>query len=459
MPRFRYEAIDRSGVPIHGTSDADSESALVEQLSRRGLTVRSSTELSLRSSMGADRATLPRLHQLRIGEQLREALLTGLPAHEAVHAIAAEPLSHPILGVAPWLQLMATILFSVAATCWLLSGALWQATVLTGIFALIVVPLLWLGVLWWYRIRPRKLLRALANRLEAGQTLPSGLTQAMPRELRHVMNARIDDSEKARVAADLVPGLLGSNLRSQQFVMSLIGPLVLLSVVILGLHSALLFVLPNFKRIFDDFGMELPALTELLINLSDVAGYFGTTGWLVTLALLTGSLILLAIGLSTGYAAEHLESVPVFGVAFRWAMQARVARILAAMVRNDCDLAESLRAATAGSGFKKVSQRGDILAREMEARSGQYHPIRELSGLPVSMLYTSASDTSFEQRKSAVADTFQSLSEMLDSATVGQGLLLSVIIQFVTVMFTGIVIGVGVLAMFMPLIRLLNNLS
>ncbi|MDG1895178.1 MAG: hypothetical protein P8J37_09730, partial [Fuerstiella sp.] len=102
MTRYRYEATDRSGIPIHGTTGAESESDLVRQMTARGLRLVSSSELSLNSLIDGHITPLPRLYQLRVGEQLREALMTELPAHEAVRAVAAEPLSHPLLGIAPW---------------------------------------------------------------------------------------------------------------------------------------------------------------------------------------------------------------------------------------------------------------------------------------------------------------------------------------------------------------------
>ena len=193
--------------------------------------------------------------------------------------------------------------------------------------------------------------------------------------------------------------------------------------------------------------------------MSKTAEYMGATGWLMVAIGLAAGLIVLATGLSSGWASQLLERAPIFGVAFRWAMQARVARILAAMIRNDCNYAESLRAATAGSGFQSVREHGQRLAKELEAQSGDLFPSRELSGLPISMLFVSDPSEGPQERKAAISDTFQSLSEMLDAATVGQGRLLAVVLQFTTVILTGVIIGVGVLAMFLPLIKLLNDLS
>ena len=394
-----------------------------------------------------------------MGEQIREAMMTGLPAHEAVQAIAAEPLTHPLLGVAPWLQGTALVVFLAVTGSWWFTGSFGTLVIAVALITWLVIPAVWILVIWLYRLRPKRILRALAKRLETGAALPSSLTAMMPRELRHVMTAEISDSEKARVAADLVPSLLGSNLRSQQFVMTLISPLIMLSIVMVGIHTMMLFIIPQFVDIFNDFGTDLPAMTEVVVGLSDLFSYFGTAGWVGVMIGCSVGVILVGFGLSSGWAAEYLETIPVVGITFRWAMQARLARILASMIRNDCAFAESLKTAAAGSGFQSVRQHGEMLAKEIEAQSGVVLPTRKLSGLPISMLFTASDTSSFQERKSAIAETFQSLSEMLDAATVGQGRLLAILIQIITVSFIGMLVVVCVLGMFLPLIKLLNDLS
>ncbi|MCP4787162.1 MAG: hypothetical protein GY903_11300 [Fuerstiella sp.] len=459
MTRYRYEAIDRSGIPIHGVTDADSESDLFRQLTARGLRLVSSSDLSLNSLIDGNLATLPRLYQLRVGEQLREALMTELPAHEAVRAIAAEPLSHPLLGVAPWFQAIAIAMFVGAFGLQQLSGRFHAVVGGMAALAFIIAPMVWSILHVLYRRRPRQLLRILADRLESGESVPGMVRAAMPAEVRCVMTSQMDDNSKARVAAELLPNLLGRNFRSQQFVMTLLGPLIMLAVVFVAIHSTVLLVVPGFKKIFSDFGTDLPGLTELVISFSDILAWFGFTGWAIVVGLLISGLILTAISLSVGRVGEFLESVPLLGMAFRWAMQARVARVLAATIRCDVPYGESLRTATAGSGFQSVRQRGELLACELESGSGNMLPTEKLSGLPLSMLFSTDDRTSADHRRTAVADTFQSLSEMLDSATIGQGRLLSILIQMLTVFLAGLIVAIGLLAMFLPLIKLLNDLS
>ena len=459
MPRFRYEAVDRLGVPIHGTTDVESESALVKFLDARGQTLVSASELTLGALVAANKETLPRLYQLRVGEQLREAVLTGLPAHSAVRAIAAEPLSHPMLGVAPWLQGVTVLICVVSTAGWWLTSAFGSIAVAAGVAAVFVVPVLWCALLWLYRIRPRQILHKLADGLEAGESIPASLSRAMPSELQSVMKTDLDDNSKARVAADLVPTLQGSNLRSYQFVFSLVGPLILLGCVLFLVQAMLLYLVMPFKKIFEDFGTDMPTMTQGVFNMAGWVNIFGTTGLMVSGIAIVATLVVISLVLTSNWAAEPLSKIPGLGLTFRWRMQARVARILSSMIRNDCPYSHALKAATAGSGFEGVQEQGFRLANEMESNSGLVFPIPQLSGLPIAMLSNTDGEPHTAERKAAIAETFQSLSEMMDTASVGHGRLLAVFLQFLTVLLTGIIVAFGVLAMFLPMIKLLNDLS
>ncbi len=459
MPRFRYESIDPKGVPIHGSLDAADVTVLTELLRGRGQTLVSCSEVSLNALIDQNKSTLPRLYQLRLGEHLREALLTGLPAHEAVRAVAAEPLSHPMIGMIPWLQATATLAFLGSVGFWRLTGTYQLAVWATGIFAIVVVPILRIVVTTMYKTRHRQLLLRLANRLEAGDSLPDSLTMGMPNEVQCVMKSNMTDDQKARVSAELVPGLLGGNLLTQQFVLTIIGPLIVMAVVAVGLYTTLLFVVTKFGEIFNDFGTELPAMTSMLMSLASFVEGFGLTGWVLFIIAAMCAVVFSAVCLATGWGAETLEKIPVFGMMFRWSMQSKVARILSASIRNGCSYSEALRTATAGSGFASVKDHGELIASELDSRTGQALTARKLSGLPLSMLFVTDSGQTESERRSAISATFSNLSDMLQSATLGQGRLLAVITQFAVLCFTGFAIGFGVISMFLPLIRLLNDLS
>ena len=461
MPRYRYEAVDGSGVPIHGTLEAADEADLAMRLEQRYHKLVSSEELSLEHLVEGQREILPRLVQLRLGEQLREALLTGLPAHDAVRAIAMEPLTNPMISLMPWLYGMAALLIAVFGAFYWLTGYFVGILLPLSVVLIVILPLAHLLLKWMYETKPRQALLRLAGRLESGVAISSGLSPVMPGELRAVMKSEVSDEAKARVATELMPRLLSGRLRSQQFLAAFIGPLALCCFVLAGLHALLLAIVPKFKAIFADFGTELPSITAIIIEVADLVSVLGVTGWLAVTGALAIAVVMISVFLSSVAGAEVLESVPLFGVSFRWAMQARVARVVAAMIRQDCPYPQTIRAATVAGGFRKVKNVGELIATGLESGDVKQPDGTRgtLSGLPISMLFASADKTDGKENRAAIASTFQGISEMLDSAAVGQGYLFSTILQWFTVFFVGIMIGTTVIALFLPLIKLLNDLS
>ncbi len=63
--------------------------------------------MTLHPSLKKEHSELPRLVQMRIGERLREAILSGMPTQDAIRAVAAEPFEHPVIMLMPWSLLLA----------------------------------------------------------------------------------------------------------------------------------------------------------------------------------------------------------------------------------------------------------------------------------------------------------------------------------------------------------------
>ena len=459
MTHYRYESVDSAGVPIYGTVDVASPAKVAEHLSERGLKLVSCHELSVESLVQASGEYSTRLHNLGIGTYMREAFLTSLPADQALSALSAEPMSHPMIGITAWTQLIALLFLTMVLTLGQVVGLPAVITTTAGVITLVMLPLASVLVIWLYRWRPREAMRSLARILETGQNPEGAASLPFSRELRGVMKSQLTDEQKSRVAADLIPALLGAKMKSQQVLLGVAGPIFLLSVVCIGFHVLMVTAVQQFRTLFDSFGAELPALTVQLFRLSDAMAAGGMTAVFVV----AGLIAVLAIGvlmiLATRVCDEILEAIPVFGVLFRLQMQSRVARVLAALLRCGCPYPAAVETATAVSGHSRVKDFGISIAGRLKSEQSQPESLpSELAGLPFSMLFVQPSDTSKEQRAISVAQTFHIQAEMLDNAAVGQGRLMAVVLQLFAIGTGGILLGTVMLVIYLPLIKLISNL-
>jgi type II secretory pathway component PulF len=462
MPRYRYHATSRTGTPIYGSEDAASESELRALLQSRGQNLLHSSMLTLDPSISISGRELPRLAQLRLGAQLREAFLTDLPAHDAIRAMAAEPFRHPMLALMPW----TAGLFGALVICGVLTLTAispnwdWSFAAAVVLITVTAESVLWFAMRYVLDLRPRRFLRTIADRLEAGEQNVTDLLPMMPGELREVMQASASADCRARAAAELVPSLIGTRLHAHRFAFSIFGPMLLCGVVFVGLYAVLLFVIPGFVRIFSDFGVEVPSMTLVVANMSKLLQSGGTQAFWISCVLVGAVLIISYILLMNLRVAQFLSTIPVFGVPFRWLMQARVARVLGALIRHGCSEPEALRAATAASGFESIRSAGKQLADQAVAGGIRGGGSNQLNALPIASLMTEHRPPreGAETRTESVAHSLNSLANMLEQASEGHGRLIGLVVQCTVILVGGTLTGMIVLALFMPLIKLLNGL-
>lgn len=459
MPTYKYQALLPTGVSIFGVFDADDEHMLASYLLSRRMTLVDATELSISSALTTESPDLPRILQLRIGDRLREALLTDMPAHEAVRAVAEEPIEHPVLMTMPWLFWISVFGAVTAAVISVINPNKWAAGLLLAISIPVCVGLSWCVARWWLVARPRRMLLKIASRMENGDSRTFAGLGILPRELRAVMDSPIDSRAKATSIAELVPSITGIRIQSHQFAIRLLGPAMAMALLLIGIHVLLLTVVQQFAEIFSGFGVELPALTNVIVNFSNAAVYLGVVGLLGFVVLIISSLIVAYTLLVLPRTAEIWEGVPGLGLSVRWLMQARVARMLGVLIRNRVAPAEAVRIASKASGFHSVEESGKRIAELIAAGTPELAYTRQLSGLPLSLLFRFASGKDSEAARQETAQAFQSYASALENASFGNGSFIAIIFEFFIVLTAGFVVGSVVIALFMPLIKLLNNLA
>jgi type II secretory pathway component PulF len=457
MPLFKYQAVLPQGVSVFGTFEANDVEGLAAYLQSRNLTLVDATELSVHQVLTGSAEDLPRMVQLRIGERLREALLTGIPAHLAVRAMASEPLEHPLLLIMPWLML--------ASVCTGLGTgllAVLSAEPRHGLLGLAIGLPIVCAVTWWLmrdRLvqRPLTALRRIADQLESGEAADLSRLGALPVELQAVVDSGLSSQSKAISVAELVPLLMGLRLRTHQFAARIVGPLMMACLLLGSIHLLLLYIVPSFREIFVGFGIELPSLTVAVIGASNLATLFGAAGFLTISAMMAAMLLGLYLMLTWNRMTELLEAVPWLGLSVRWLMQARVTRVLGVLVRNETPAGEALRVASAASGFPEVAIEGESIALDLEkGRSGTRSG--RLSGVPLALLQRLDGQADLAERQLA-NQAFQNYASALENAANGNGKLFVFLIEIASILVAALAVGLLVMSMFLPLIKLLNDLS
>src|SRR5262249_13496577 len=134
--------------------------------------------------------------------------------------------------------------------------------------------------------------------------------------------------------------------KSQSLKRKIIGAMVYPCVVIMVAVSILCFIMvsiiPKFKKIFDEFGMQLPQMTQILI---DTSMWFADYWWVLPLFPLGFWLLMKLIRLTrTGrYATDWIKlHIPIMGKILEKTIVARTMRTLGTLVASGVPILEAL---------------------------------------------------------------------------------------------------------------------
>jgi len=213
----------------------------------------------------------------------------------------------------------------------------------------------------------------------------------------------------------------------------------------------LIFVVPQFETLFKGFGAELPAFTQLVINMSR----FLQAYWYVALG------FLIAVGVTfsqlkrRSQAFNHLLDrivlqIPIIGIILNKAAVARFARTLATMSAAGVPLVEALQSVAGATGNFVYTNAVMRMREEVSTGTQLQLSMRQQNLFPnmvIQMVAIGEESGSLDSMLSKVADFFE---EEVDNAVDS----LSSLIEPMIMAILGIVVGGLVIAMYLPIFKL-----
>ena len=217
----------------------------------------------------------------------------------------------------------------------------------------------------------------------------------------------------------------------------------------------LLFIIPVFAKIFADFGSQLPLPTRIVVAVSEL---LQRAWWAVGAAI--GALIFaLKRYYRTSGGRRRIDALmlrfPIVGDLLRKASIARFSRTLGTMVSSGVPLLTGLDVTARTAGNRVVEEA--VMATKASIREGESFsgPLRESGVFPpmvVQMIAvgeeTGALDTMLEKIANFYDEEVNTSVETLTS-----------VIEPVMMVFMGVMVGGMVVAMYLPMFKLVNVVS
>ncbi|MBN2447269.1 MAG: type II secretion system F family protein [Phycisphaerae bacterium] len=199
----------------------------------------------------------------------------------------------------------------------------------------------------------RRLIRDLREHVENGGSLVDGM-QARPDIFKPVFCSMVGAGEATASLPQVFDRLATLTLRQSQMRKAIIGALLypcLLTLMCVGVVALMVcFIVPRFRSLFENLKTKLPASTEVMFALSDMARDYWPFMLAGVVVLIASTIVAIRVRAVREALDPWLLRLPLFGPLLARLQLARILRVWAAMLRCNVPLleaiAQSRRAAT-----------------------------------------------------------------------------------------------------------------
>jgi type IV pilus assembly protein PilC len=301
----------------------------------------------------------------------------------------------------------------------------------------------------------RKIITDVRNDVEAGSTLAEALGKH-PKVFDNLFVNMVEAGEAGGVLDDILMRLATyiekAEALKRKVKSAMTYPTVVLVVAVGTTVFMLLFIIPTFAKIFKDFGGELPLPTAVVLMLSDFLRKF----WYVAFGALAGAIL----AYKRFYATEQGEKVidriklrlPVLGDLLRKAAIARFTRTLGTLISSGVPILTGLEITARTAGNKVIQEA--VLATRASIREGETiaAPLRQSAVFPpmvVQMIAVGEETGALDEMLNKIATFYD------DEVNTAVDTLTS-IIEPIMIVVMGLLVGGMVVAMYMPMFKLIN---
>jgi type IV pilus assembly protein PilC len=302
--------------------------------------------------------------------------------------------------------------------------------------------------------RMRELVLSLKTDVESGTNL-SGALRKYPRYFDSLFCNLVAAGEQSGTLDDLLDKIATYKEKTEalkaKIKKAMFYPIAVLVVAIVVTMILLVYVVPQFENLFSSFGGELPAFTQMVVNLSD----FFQKWWLIILGVMIAiPVIVLQAKQRSRKVADTFDKlalkIPITGDIIWKAAIARFARTLSTMSAAGVPLVEAMES-VAGAAGNVVFENAIYQMRDETATGQRLQAAMDRTGLfpnmVIQMTAIGEESGSLDAMLGKVATFYE---EEVDNAVDS----LTSLMEPIIMAFLGVVIGGLVVAMYLPVFKM-----
>lgn len=306
----------------------------------------------------------------------------------------------------------------------------------------------------------RKTVGKLGDTVQGGSTFSDALSQH-PRIFNKLYISMVRAGEFGGVMELVLVRLADFQEKAQKLknkvVSAMFYPIIVLIIAIAIMAFLLVYIVPKFKQIFDDMlqGRPLPMLTQFVIGVSEfVQGNFLTIAGAIVVFV-----VIYNIAAKTAGGRKVVDAIklrlPLFGDLIKKGAISRFTRTLGTLVTSGVPILQALNITRETAGNVVLSnaiqqvhdsvKEGESIVSPLE-KSGLFPP------MVVSMIDVGEETGQLSQMLLKIADVYD---DEVDNTVAG----LTSLLEPIMIVFLAVVVGTIVIALFMPLISIIQGLQ
>lgn len=299
----------------------------------------------------------------------------------------------------------------------------------------------------------RIILRDVRNDIASGNSFSSAVKR-FPNAFNNLFVSMVEAGEASGGLAEIlakVAAYFESSVKLTKKVKSAMTyPVAVIGLAVILVNVLLIFVIPVFAEMFQEFGKKLPAPTQFLIDLSAfmksnilwlaLAGFAGYRVWM--------RFIRTPKGRETK--DEMLLKMPIFGNLIRKITLSRFCRTYATLLRSGVPILRTLEIVAASSGKVQVERACEDISKHISAGGQVSEILGQNKFFPPMMRHmckAGESTGNVDGMMMKIADFYDTESETIIAS-------LTSLIEPILIVFLGVVIGGIVMAMFLPIFNM-----
>src|SRR5947208_9092687 len=238
---------------------------------------------------------------------------------------------------------------------------------------------------------------------------------------------------------------------------AMIYPIVVITIAIGIVSMIMIFVIPKFEQIFKDFKTELPGITKILLAVS--RWFANDYGWAYVLfSPIAITMLIKLIRISEGgkYFVDAVKlKIPILGSILAKTAIARFTRTLGTLISAGVPILDALNITKETCGnevYSRALAKVHDAIREGESMADPLRATKVCDAIVVNMVDVGEETGDLDKMLIKVADNYDSDVDVLVGSLVS-------ILEPVMVVVLGLIVGFIVIALFAPMISLIQTVS